>query len=103
MLLGYPVISIPGVASFGMLFAKEEGSTLSMIEKLMQNKTPLFVVAYDADKNQNINVLRSEQNLIMRFIEKGLKIAVSEWNANWGKGFDDILLINLRPEIMYVN
>ena len=103
MLLGHPVISIPGVDSFGMLFAKEEGSTLSMIEKLMQNKTPLFVVAYDADKNQNITVLRSEQNLIMRFIEKGLKIAVSEWNANWGKGFDDILLINLRPEIMYVN
>ncbi len=102
MLLSHPVISVPGVSSFRSLFCPEEGSDLSMIERLMQDRAPLFVVAYDSDKNQNINVLKSEQSLIMSFMQKGLKIAVSEWNANWGKGFDDILLINLRPEIMYV-
>lgn len=102
MLLNHPVISVPGVSSFGALFRQEEGSNLSIIEELMKNRTPLFVVAYDSDKNENINVLKSEQNLLMSFMNKGLRIAVSEWNANWGKGFDDILLINLRPEIMYV-
>lgn len=103
MILGHPVISVPGVSAFGALFKPEDGINLSIIEELIRHGTTLFVIAYDSDKGQNANVLKSEKDLIMKFMQKGLKIAISEWNPKWGKGFDDILLINLRPEIMLIS
>lgn len=103
MVLGHPVISVPGVSAFGALFKPEDGGILSIVEELIKRGTSLFVIAYDSDKGQNANVLKSEKDLIMKFMQKGLKIAISEWNPKWGKGFDDILLINLRPEIMLIS
>ena len=102
MLLNVPAVSIPGVSGFGMLFQDEEGYSGSLLDTLRASGTELAVLAYDADKSQNEMVLRSEQSAVKRFIEKGMKIALGEWNANWGKGLDDILLKNVRPQITMV-
>ena len=48
-------------------------------------------------------VLRNEQQAVQAFQKAGLKIAIGEWNANWGKGLDDILLENIMPDLMMVN
>lgn len=99
MLLGVPVISLPGTGTFSKLFEKNaEG--ISMMDYLVQEKgTKLVVIAYDADKNTNIMVLRSEQKAIMEFLQRGISIAVGEWNAAFGKGLDDILVTGVRPSV----
>jgi hypothetical protein len=102
-ILGVPVISIPGVSSFGKLFEPEEGSTKSMMAVLRDRGMGLSVLVYDADKDHNIMVLRNEQQAVQAFQKAGLKIAIGEWNANWGKGLDDILLENIMPDLMMVN
>ncbi len=102
MVLGYPVISIPGVASFGKLFKDELGRVESMVDFLQKKGTRLFVIAYDADKKINQDVLSSEYKAVKAFIERGIYIAIAEWNHSWGKGLDDILIANIRPSIIMV-
>lgn len=99
MLLGVPVISLPGTGTFSKLF--ETGPDgISMMEYLVKEKgTKLCVIAYDADKNTNIMVLKSEKKAIMEFLHRGISIAVGEWNAAFGKGLDDILVAGVRPSV----
>lgn len=102
MLLGHPVICIPGVASFGKLFQDELGMHKSMVNVLIEKGTRLFVIAYDADKKVNQDVLMSELKAVKSFVERGIYIALGEWNPAWGKGIDDILLANVRPSLTMV-
>ena len=102
LLLGHPVVNIPGVASFGKLFQNELGMEKTMVDYLLERGTRLFVIAYDADKKVNQDVLRSEFKAVKAFVEKGLYIAIGEWNPSWGKGLDDILLSGVRPSMTMV-
>lgn len=97
-LMSVPVISLPGTGTFSKLFEKDEQG-LSMMDFLVSKGMKLCVIAYDADKGENIRVLQSEQKAIQEFIKRGLKVAIGEWNANWGKGLDDTLVRGIHPSI----
>ena len=100
LILGVPVISLPGTGTFSKLFEKNT-SEVSMLEYLIRKGTKMMVIAYDADKTTNIMVLKAEKKAIMEFLKRGLAIAVGEWNAAFGKGLDDILVTGVRPSIYW--
>ena len=100
--MNVPVISIPGVTNFGMLFKPEEGYQHSLMEALKERGMRVAVLVYDADKTTNKTVLRNEQNAVEAFRANGIKIAVGEWNEAWGKGLDDILLEGVFPKVTMV-
>ena len=102
MMLNVPVVSIPGVSNFNMLFKPEEGYKETLMEALRDRGMKLAVLVYDADKTSNEVVLRNEKNAIQAFHDNGVKIAVGEWNAAWGKGLDDILLEQVMPKVTLV-
>ena len=56
-----------------------------------------MVIAYDSDKYINEAVLLYEQKLIELLSGCGFQIALAYWNPGFGKGLDDILSINVRP------
>lgn len=101
MLLGVPVISLPGTGTFSKLFEKDS-SGKSMMDYLSEKGMKLCVICYDADKNENVRVLQSEQKAVQEFLKRGLHIAIGEWNPNWGKGLDDTLVLGIRPRIYHV-
>ena len=98
MLLKVPVISLPGTGTFMKLFKPdEEGEAL--IDKLLKKGLKLAIIAYDADKNENVRVLKAEQGAIAQFKQRSISIAIGEWNANFGKGLDDILVAGIMPSV----
>ncbi len=101
-LLHVPVVSIPGVSSFKKLFNKEECHDYSIMDILKKNGLSTVVLVYDADKNKNVQVLKAESKAVEEFKKNGIKIAIGEWNAGWGKGLDDILLTGVVPKIYMV-
>lgn len=101
-IMNVPVISIPGVTNFGMLFRPEEGYKQSLMEALKERGMRIAVLVYDADKNTNDTVLRNEKNAVEAFRSNGIKIGVGEWNEAWGKGLDDILLEGVFPKVTMV-
>lgn len=99
--LGQPVICVPGVNSFGKLFEPDE-SGISIIDYVIERGAKVFVIAYDADKAINAKVLQCESALVERLREKGVQIALADWNMGFGKGLDDILGIGIRPNLNIV-
>ena len=86
------VIDVPGVASHALLYRDIDEETPSPLSILCKYGTKALVVAYDADKNSNENVLKAETDLIAAIEEKGLGVCVADWDGNIGKGLDDILV-----------
>ncbi len=104
-LLGVPVISMPGAGSFSKVFDPEENREESMFEQLCRKGARLFVIVFDADKKQNAWVLKQEdkaKSLVKTQMANGIQFAIGEWNAQWGKGLDDILLASVMPQIHLV-
>ena len=99
--LGHPVICVPRVNSFGKVFEADE-SGISVIDHAIELGAKVFVIAYDADKSINAKVLQCEDALVERLKEKGLQIALADWNIGFGKGLDDILGIGIRPNLNMV-
>lgn len=99
--LGHPVICVPGVNSFGKVFEGDE-SGVSVIDHAIGLGAKVFVIAYDADKSINAKVLQCEGALVERLKEKGVQIALADWNIGFGKGLDDILGIGIRPNLNMV-
>ena len=80
-----PVISVPGVNSWFTVF--DHG----LIEGMRQKGTKMFVVAYDADKNSNENVLYHEGELVDALKKANVPVAIADWDEELGKGLDDLL------------
>lgn len=96
-LMNAPVISIPGVNSYGLI-------NTDLIEKAISLGMKGVVIAYDADKISNPKVLDAERNLIdllkeIKKVTRNYSIFNSSWNENKGKGLDDINVVG--GEISY--
>ena len=91
-----PIISLPGVNSFGkILEAMDDGR--NVLNFLSAKGCTTVVIAYDSDKYINEAVLLYEQKLIELLSGCGFRIALAYWNPGFGKGLDDILSNNVRP------
>lgn len=91
-----PVVSLPGVNSFGkVLEAMDDGR--NVLNFLAAKGCTTVVIAYDSDKYVNEAVLMYEQKLIELLYGYHFRIALAYWNPGFGKGLDDILSINVRP------
>ncbi len=84
MKLGMEVWTLPGVNSYGLLLEEEKIDFLKR-----NNKTML--IAFDADKQTNANVLKMENDLIKGLLENEIPVMKLEWDINAGKGIDDNL------------
>ena len=95
-ILNAPVASIPGVGSIGALF---EPVGQKIIESLKAKGMKILVIVLDADKNENMLVLKAQEKGVKQALANGLNIAIGEWNPLWGKGFDDTLISGVKPKI----
>lgn len=95
MLLGCPVISLPGVQFYPDLFKPEYGKDQSIIDKLKEKGLAAVVIVYDADKVKNDMVRKCEEGAVKRCLENGLTTFIADWNIRFGKGADDALIQGL--------
>lgn len=102
-ILNAPVISLPGVASYEKVFENEEGYDTSLMDELKKKGMELAVLIFDADKNENEKVMNSEKKAVAEFLKRDIPIAIGEWNENWGKGLDDVLLTGVKPKITVIS
>lgn len=94
--LRHPIISIPGVNSFNKVL-ETFGTNYNVLDYLSAKGCRIFVIAYDSDKYVNEAVLLYEKKLAELLISGGFQIALAYWNPGFGKGLDDILTMNVRP------
>jgi hypothetical protein len=95
-ILRVPVISLPGVNSFGKLLEVMDDGR-NVLNYLAARGCTTVIIAYDSDKYINEAVLIYEQKLVELLTGLHFNIAVAYWNPGFGKGLDDILSINVRP------
>ena len=100
--LGCTVICLPGVSSYARIFEPvEEGE--SVFETLVREGAIMFVVAFDADKEQNSDVKKAEDGLTRELWSHGARmINVTEWHGEFGKGMDDMLLEGAMPDFRQI-
>lgn len=95
-------ICVQGVGCFGTLFTLDKNGK-NVLQYLKKRGVEMFVLAYDADKHSNMNVLNAEKKLIEALKKEGFSIAVCEWNLNIAKGIDDLIMLGLNPSIYPVD
>jgi len=83
--LGAIVISSPGVACW---------NAAGIVETAVKLAKPggSVVVAYDADKMRKSAVAQAEASLCRALEAAGLSVRVARWDAETGKGLDDLLV-----------
>lgn len=93
-----PIVSIPGVNAFGKVLETSDDGR-NVLNYLHAKGCTTVIIAYDSDKYVNEAVLMYERKLIELLIGQNLhfKVALAYWNPGFGKGLDDILSINVRP------
>lgn len=102
-ILHSPVISLPGVSSYGKFFEKEEGYDTRLCDEMKGHGMELSVLIFDADKNENEMVKNNEKKAVAQFLQNNLPIAIGQWNENWGKGLDDILLEGVKFKVVLIS
>lgn len=91
-----PVVSIPGVNSFNKLLEQSENG-FTVLDYLKSRGCRILIIAYDSDKYVNQSVLMYEGKIIEFLSLQDFHIGIAFWNPGFGKGLDDILSINVRP------
>lgn len=91
-LLNCPVICLPGVKTYGKIFAKEYLKDFSVFEWLLQHGATYFVVVFDADKNEKKEVAAAEAGLVAMCKQHEVITYVLQWDGRYGKGVDDCLI-----------
>ena len=89
-----PVVCIPGVSSYKVIFKKEQDGK-SLIDTLLEKGMKTFILCYDADKEDNPAVLKAEQDFIKELKAYGVNVLIGYWTGKFNKGLDDILLMGL--------
>lgn len=95
--LNIPVLSIPGVNSYGLLFEKDESGRM-LLDYTPKRRKTIFVVAFDADKHTNKTVMSYQEALVKELKENGCAAATADWDISLGKGIDDLLCRGCIPE-----
>lgn len=95
---GVPVITLPGVGTYGQLFNKDDNK-ISIIEKLKKKGLKVLVICYDADKNENEQVDGAEKRFVEECKKAGIKPLIGNWSGKFDKGLDDILLMGIDFQI----
>lgn len=80
-----PVISIPGVNSYGIILKPE------LIAKMKQMGMKMMVIIFDADKVHNPKVLDCEQGLARGLKDQEVLTSIGDWDEKIGKGSDNLL------------
>jgi hypothetical protein len=99
-MLRSPFVSFPGVNSWALLFEGKVGER--PIDIIKAKGVKIFVVAFDADKSVNENVLAAEKQVVEALQNEGLIIGLAEWNMSLGKGMDDLLKSGHKPSYVLV-
>lgn len=95
---GKCVVCIQGVGSWRK-FILQEDSRPSLAEECRNRGTRYAVVGFDADKETNYHVLKSENGLLTALKKQDFMVAVAEWNQRLAKGIDDLCVLGLEPQI----
>lgn len=90
-----PVISIPGVNSYAKILEGCAGRNL--IEAMKEKGMQMLVIAFDADKEKNMAVLKSQYHLAAALQKEGITVALANWDISLGKGLDDLLTGGNKP------
>ena len=94
-ILKQPVLLLPGVTSYKLVEKKRGG--LTPLDHLKHNGAKVAVIAFDADKETNPMVRKSQDELGKILKANGFKVFSAEWNINNGKGIDDLLSHGILP------
>lgn len=90
-----PFISLPGVNSWSLLFKGKVGER--PVDVLKNNGCSIIVVAFDADKNTNKDVMAKQMLTVDALKKEGFVLGVANWDINLGKGIDDLLAAGYKP------
>lgn len=90
-----PVISVPGVNSYAKVLEGKPGRR--PIDAMKQKGVHILIIAFDADKEKNMAVLKSQSCLAQALQKEGITVAVANWDISLGKGLDDLLVGGNRP------
>ena len=91
---GVPLITLPGVGTWPQLF-DSSGKEKSVFDCLKEKGMKIFVLAYDADKSENLMVANAERDFVQKVREEGVRPFIANWNGKFDKGLDDILLMGI--------
>ena len=60
----------------------------------------VFILCYDADKEENRQVSKAEESFIRELRKEGVNAIIGKWSGKFDKGIDDILLMgcDIIPE-----
>ncbi len=95
--LGMMCIDVPGVGNWRQMFDKDKATGKRPVDILKEAGARLIIVAYDADKETNKNVLNAQNMLVEALKKEGIMVAVAGWDISVGKGLDDLLVAGGQP------
>ena len=95
------VLSVPGVNSWYRLF-EEDDKGVSVVDYFYKKGCSTFCVAYDADKEMNMNVMSQQNMLSEKLTKSGFRVCMCDWNMANGKGLDDLLVNGYMPQRHFI-
>lgn len=95
--LNIPVLSLPGVNSYGLLFERAKSGDIPL-NYVPKGKKTIFIVAFDADKLTNRTVMSYQEALVKKLKDSGYAVATADWEPVNGKGIDDLLKNGYFPK-----
>lgn len=96
-ILHQPFLGKEGVNDFMRLIKPENGK--SALDVMRQKGATTAILADDADRYQNENVMRCQNGLADLLKKEGFKVMIADWNIEDGKGLDDLLASGHLPAL----
>lgn len=84
-----PFIGLSGVNDYARLEKKVQGIT--PLDRIKKRGTEIAILAYDADRYHNAQVMLHMNGLAKMMQRNGFKVYIADWNEKDGKGLDDLL------------
>ena len=84
-----PFIGLSGVNDYARLEKKVRG--ISPLEAMRNRGVKIAILAYDADRYHNAQVMLHMNGLAKMMLSHGFKVYIADWDEKDGKGLDDLL------------